>query len=355
MTEKNQLKISIGSFDLVKGIALLIIVYGHMTSYIDVEQMGVIGQAIGYTKPFFLGIIPMFFMISGYYFKEKNFKVVLKKSAQGLLIPYLWVGSIIAILFPVIHFIMFRWWPGAINETIRYILAFALGTSKPGLEIFGYSLYACNVSWFFLALFLTHNLLNTILKVKNEKIQLLLVGCCMVFGYICSIYRVWYFCIPQGFIATGYFFVGYKIKKNKWLLKRPSNVVIFILLVGAIYEILFGNFSLAYNEFENGFADIFGAGCLGMFFLYASVRTQCIVGIISDMIRLIGRYSYWIICIHDIETTCIPWYVLHEKFSENPLVGIILEIVFKILIISWGCIVLEKISKYKYRRKGFNK
>ncbi len=76
-------KIRLDEFDILKGIAMLSVIVSHI-----------------YFEAFFsLYHIPLFFFVSGYFFKQKNPIDLLKSNCQQLLLPYIKVGSIILLCY----------------------------------------------------------------------------------------------------------------------------------------------------------------------------------------------------------------------------------------------------------------
>lgn len=184
---KKEVKLNLATFDFAKGVAVLGILLGHMFSHYDASQTP---GLIPVSALLFLlqnAINPMFFIASGFGFRAKPPKKMLAKTKKELLKPYLYVTLFIALLFPLIHFGFYRWWPGAFQEMLRYLLAFLLGIPKTGKTVLGFYLYECSVMWFFLALFLAMNLLNRILSREPGPAPLLCVAACALLGFVLTL------------------------------------------------------------------------------------------------------------------------------------------------------------------------
>ena len=84
VSKTNNIKISIGSFDLVKGVAMILIVITHMTSHYDLGSLlpnNIFFKTLGFLILIIgIGFNPVFFIIKGYIFKEKPVKKIVKKS-----------------------------------------------------------------------------------------------------------------------------------------------------------------------------------------------------------------------------------------------------------------------------------
>lgn len=349
---KKEIKLNLATFDFAKGVAVLGIILGHMFSHYDAaETWGLIPVS---ALLFLLqnAVNPMFFIASGFGFREKPAKKMLVKTSQELLKPYLYVTVLIALLFPLVHFLFYRWWPGAFQEALRYVLAFVLGVPKAGKNLLGYSLYECSVMWFFLTLFLSLNLLNRILKLKNEAARTVCVAACVLCGYLLTRLDFDYFCLPQGLLAVGYCYLGYQIKKQSLLTDgKPHGWLYAVLALASVLQLLLGGFNLAYGEFRLGLMDYVASCCAGVLFLIFCVffgqrEWKCL-----DWVKQVGVYSYWIMCIHSVELICIPWYLLPQTLSGHRYLAFLMEVLLKCAIIGTGCFVLKKISRRIYKRR----
>ena len=46
-----------------------------------------------------------------------------------------------------------------------------------------------------------------------------------------------------------------------------------------------------------------------------------------------GRRSLFIFCIHTVELTAIPWYLMAAKYADHPVQGMLLQFVFSLVSI----------------------
>ena len=82
MTEQKKIKIGLGSFDLIKGIAILSVIYLHAgwdSCFSNIVNI--------VWKSFLGGFMPMFFILNGYSFKKKPIIKMLKKTGSDFLVP----------------------------------------------------------------------------------------------------------------------------------------------------------------------------------------------------------------------------------------------------------------------------
>lgn len=346
MSRMRKKRITIGTFDLVKGIGILFIIAGH--------TLAIYGESLKRISPVFSvfgwGVLPMFYIISGLGSKKMDIKKHLKRTVKDLLFPYLWVVAFVAILFPIFHYIAFRWWPGAFLEMRRTTLGLLTGCKISGKQICGIEVYESSAVWYLLALFIALNTMNIIWKISNKWETLFLVCLCIVAGFWCKTADIWYYCIPYGLMAVGYVYLGGFIKKSRWLEKDvPLWQFVVLGVVFLASEIL--EHSSAIPSMEKEILDYIGTGSLGIFFVRFAIWADRFEGVIFDGIRKIGRYSYYIMCIHSVEMSCIPWYLFAQKFSTHPYLGFFLQMVLRGIIIGLGCMCLTRIMKYRHQKR----
>lgn len=352
MTTPKHTRIHLGTFDLVKGLAILLLVYGHTQNHYQVQAQSVLTPLFLLLRPLKAGLNPLFFLISGFAFKEKPVKKVLKKTFSELIKPYLWVTGIVAVLFPTIHYLSFHWLPGALEEGIRVALPFLFGIPKGGKVLFGYTVYECSVAWFLLAMFWGLNLTNLLLKVKSLWAQVGCAAAAVVAGFVLLRFDFNYFCIPQGLLATGYCYAGYLAKKHDLLSRKkllPWLYVALCLVTAA--QAIFGEINLPYGIFKLGLLDYVASLCAGVLFLLLGILAGNIQWAGLGWLRKIGIYTYWIMCIHSVELACLPWYLLGSALPQSQGLAMLIELAGKAVILSLGCIVLQRIYKNRYRRK----
>lgn len=344
-------KINLSSFDLVKGLGIIAVVLMHMLPQYDLERVLPLRILFKGLNMISAGVMPMFYIASGYSFREKPAGKMARKSFSELLKPYLCVMVAVGIFFPLFHYLSFRWLPGALHESTRFVLAFALGVATSGKEFLGYTLYECSVVWFLLSMFVAFNLLNQILRVKNVKLQLLLIALCTALGFILHHIGFIYYCIPQGLMATGYCYLGYMAKKHKVLTETILPKWAWaILVIAAIGQAFFGEVNIAHGTYKLGLLDYLAAGGAGLLYLALGVKCSDLEWKLLEPIKAIGVYTYWIICIHSAEQTCIPWYRWSALWTDHQLRGFAGELVIKAAIYITICFLLKKLTQLKYKK-----
>lgn len=353
------MKINMGTFDLVKGLSMILILLNHMMPHYDfgafAPDIFVLRTLEFPIRIIGVGINPVFFIIRGYMFKAKPAKKMLKKSFSECIKPYVCTMIAVAVLFPAVHGIQYGFGQTSFKQAARWVLAFLFGLHDPAAKqkvIFGIEVRACWVAWFLLTMFLSSNIFNLIIQVKNTAAQVALIILSVVSGYVLSLTGFTYFCLPQGLITAGYCYAGYMLKKTNFFEKKRSVRigVCLILLAVDIWEAAYGVCSLAYNEYKYGLLEFVGTCCAGLLLLILSLYAGQWEWKGLDWIKQIGIYAFWIMCVHSVELICLPWSRIVKTIPEYPLLAFAIEIVLKVLIFVVSCTVLKKISHIKYQR-----
>ena len=345
-------KVCLGSFNFIKGVAICVIMLGHIAVDFDVSRLTwfyPLFVVLDFLKTPFL---PLFFMISGYGFAPNSVKVSLKRTVKTLIIPYLAVALVFSLARPISECIQTQNWSRADDLFASISLAFLVGIPIPGKVLFGVKLSHCAIVWFLLALFWAYNILNLILKIKPMKLQIVTVLGCALLGYGLFLLDFTYFCIPHGLIATSYFYVGYLLKKHKLIEKGLPGKWMYLLwiAVAALYA-NWGYFDLCYGDFRFFLIDYFGVAVLALLLLAVGIWLGRYEWKIFNAVNNIGIHSYWVICIHSIEQKCIPWKMMIRATENCPNVGFILTLIIKAVIITVVCKLLKSLNKMKYRKR----
>lgn len=354
MIDEKKYKIRLDSFNLIKGLLIIGIILAH--KYLT-YNVGFVNQF--FKSPWGTALLscgmPAFFIIAGVTFRETTVKKCLKKTFGELIKPYLCVMVVFAALFPVMHYLMFKWWPGALAESTRYFLAFLLGVPMSGKVFLGYELYSNTPVWFFLALFVGLNLLNLILKIKNDKVRFAVVVLCTVCGYFLGVYKIDYFCISQGLIALGYCYLGFLIKKYKLYANTRVHWGSLLLLIPVVFQAIYGEFDMSKSIYKLGYAECILVGCSGLLVVSLGFLCGRKEWKVLDPIKNVGVYTYWILCIHSVESWCIPWYKWSEFMGrEKALLAFGLDLLVTAVLLTVCCFVLKMITKLKYKLSRIN-
>lgn len=209
--------------DIAKGIGIIIVILGHCVPY------G--GFAFNFIFSFHM---PLFFILSGYCYKQRDVNTTIHNKIKTLLIPFIkfaFLGLVVTLIIPT--------WRSELNLKT---LARDIYLASPD---------GCNNSsiWFLSCLFLVTMIVNVALsltaKLKNRKvIRTVLVMLSAIIGYLISIDQVMMkmlpgdrmpFALDTAFMAILFFVSGYVLKNNKVM--EQKNWVKYSVLSGAFLVI----------------------------------------------------------------------------------------------------------------------
>lgn len=269
----------IDEIDILKGVGIVIMITGH------------IGFGSIYDKWIHSFHMPMFFIISGFLFNNKNISILtfIKKKARGLLIPYF--------AFSIIHYfcwliLCFLLHDISINNVIDPLFhIFFINTS--GMPIAG-------ALWFLTSLFISEVIYFILLKYLPTNKRLFLIFLLSIFGCIIPKFTRLPFAADTSLMAIGLFEIGYKMKKSKYInsIKYKSISLLFIIFASIIC-------------FINGYVNVRNGEYSNIILYYLS-STMMTIGLfyickfyiyniyLKDFLKFIGKNSIVYVCLNQI-------------------------------------------------------
>lgn len=306
----------INYLDIVKGIAIILMVIGHI-----IPSKSIINSII------YSFHMPLFIIVSGYFYKEKNLREILQKMIKQFWLPY-----IISIIFVyLIKSIINN------NFDIIFLLKYTLlGVSKKKL----FSLSELGALWY-IPFFIVINILFWIIKKisKNNDLKLLfLVAICFFLGLILGykkIYLPW--SIDVAMTCILFYYIGYILNKYN-LLNYIIYNKIFIACMLFVYLLTFnfGNIEIAIRKYPFGLICFMNSisGCM-IIFLISNIIDKFLKKT-STILAWYGKYSIYILIFHYIETRLFNY----KLFKNN--ISIILILRLSIITISLLCYLFLK-------------
>lgn len=274
------------SFDVMKGVGIILMIWVHCKT-----------AEIGHFAYTFH--MPLFFFISGYFFKLRNLKQEMFIDLQRLFVPYLFTCFVMVLLaFSV--FDKFSY--GSVTQT-------ALLSTLWGGGIFGHlfdvseSLYIGPL-WFLLGLFWTRLMACVLFRfVKNDLIcgSIIFLGAIVakcffeVFGHVPL-------SLVQAFGCLGFFYMGYLAKKYNFLDPTRMKFLFPICILCWLYCMTYSSLALHKCCYEGFYIlDVLGAWgifCV-LFVLVKKVYNEN--NWFWKIVLFIGRSSIIVLCIHAVD------------------------------------------------------
>ena len=328
---------SLGMFDLLKGIGMLAIVFAHTAELYPLGTNDVTPFAFALFA-YREALMAAFFIASGYGFRKRSIHKCIEQQLKTLLKPYLYTALATTVLHAFIHHAAFGSWDAAISESAKVLGGFLLGLPHTA-TYFGQQFFSCGPMWYLVALMLAWVLLDVLLEIFPERyITPAVVGVALL-GW--GVTLVWEapFCIAQGMVSLPYLYIGYLAKKRR-LFETPlsgrAKAGLIVSALGVVAGVLLTQSTdcVSLGEWTMGPLSILLDGAVGYGIIRLFLKWQRRVdGPISHAIEWVGRRSLFIFCIHTVELTAIPWYLMAAKYADHPVQGMLLQFVFSLVSI----------------------
>ena len=185
--------------------------------------------------------------------------------------------------------------------------------------------------WYLLSLMIAWILLDLILNIFPEQyINWAVLGTMLLGWGICITWEA-PFCIGQGMVTVPALYVGYLAKKYK-IFDQPlsprlrGGMIAAALAVAALVLLTKSTDCVSMAEWTLGPVSILLDAVTGLGILSIVIWFQRRVeNVVTHAIQAIGRRSLFIFCVHTVELTAIPWYLMPQKFAAHPVLGMVLQ------------------------------
>lgn len=342
-------KTGLGAFDLAKGVGITLVVTGHVLGYFGFDsENGILAQNAGvWLNLMEIGLMPMFFFISGYGFKPKKTRECIRSQAKLLLLPYAKVALFCCALSVPISLIQGQ---NVLERMKSMGLGFLL-CSFQGTWLGSTFVEGNNPVWFLWALAFASILLNFILKIRKKTGRLAVMAALLiVYGaameYIGSGWAVF-----EVLFAVAAMYAGMLLKQSHFLEQTNRRKGLALAAAGLVVCVYC--LSWQYPAVYVGFY-IVGRMAAAMLLLCVCYGLNRFENRFLDMLRTVGRYTYWILCIHTVELACLPFYLIAQNMPGSRLLAGVIIWVSMVALIVLGCVVIKKVSTLLFRRKKKN-
>lgn len=299
--------------DLFRGIGIILMVMGH------------VGFGSFFDRWIHIFHMPMFFIISGYFWKDHPFSTMLKKKARTLLIPYITFG----LIHIIIHFIRI----GNIDAHAFYLLLWE-NTAEGGVPIAG-------ALWFLTAMFFSEVLFWCIQKINvSDNWKNIIICLITISGMACATYLPfrlpWAFDV--GMVGVGLYQIG-SMLKGKW--SKLLNLNPYISLLGFVVFSALG-FMNGYVNIRQGLYSVwplFGINAIGLTIsfwnlsrlLYYWASEKKLLDRLLAWIRGIGRDSIIYLCFNQLMILIAAYLVKVLLPSDGGIVLLVKKAVILII------------------------
>ena len=303
------------------------------------KGIGILAMIIGHSpipnwfeKFIFVWHIPMFFMVSGYFFKKESEKVYLYKNICHLILPYI-ATSLVMITFSLTKQLVI----GKGNATTM-VIATLVGNgtvNNPAL-----SKYSVGAIWFLLALFWCRFFFNFLQTRISSRV---ILGIAIVTLTTISTYVGTLIYLPtdilQGISALMFFYIGYIVRTYNVLDYNTNKSYLIVVVILAFLSVNAGSMSMVRCYY--GYWPINILAAIGVtYFVYHISRHLSN----NRFLSWCGRVSMVILCVHIIELSFFPISYLHQFLNLTNYYDVFIHLSISI-ILSYLILLISYIRK----------
>ncbi len=270
--------------------------------------------------------VPVFFFITGYFINTSlSVKDFIKNKTRTLLCPYIFTCLAIIIL-ATLEYQVFMGSTAAKQAFWEWIYAAIYGAGDSYSQPF--YIKAIGALWFLWATFWGSILMRVLLIVQGRAAgtRIIMVLVLFIAGYW-SRNLFWFpFSIQAGCCAVLFIYFGYLFRISKEFFKNmpvetKAAGTIFALAVWIDFIRNFRSFWLVHCDIGRGIIDIAGCICGCYIIMLISWYIGKHTHIISRSLSFLGRYSLFMLCIHNTELNIFPWQRVTQKLVEYGMPG----------------------------------
>lgn len=313
--------------DIMKGFGILAVIAGHcagMQAYSNILTL----------KLIYSFHMPMFFIIAGFFYKEKRELLYkLKADFKRLIIPYI-ITSIAFLMYEMLTNTNFIF-------IYKYIIiAIIWGTGESHTSAIWPTMPHIGAIWFLLALFWCRTFYNLILiYVRRPYITVLIIA---ILATIADRYVI---NLPLGIFpglsAMTFYLIGHHINIYKDIHSKFYKYTIVICAICWILHLLYSKIDMCICYYKCYPIDILGT-TFGAILVYTISRFFSMSNI-SILITKLGQVSLIVLCFHTLEHNIVNYESLSFAPNNWFIIFNIRAILCISLTIAW-CLLVKSIK-----------
>lgn len=333
--EKKKNRVTVGSFDLIKGIGMIAIILYHVCQLQNFPEVTVESNFVLYYvkrvgEPILMLTLPTLFIVSAYSLRKQD-PIKFAKNQLGFVFkPYAITAVVSTILLLFNHYMVYGYLRGAVKEAASQFLGFVLAVPITDYW-FDVKIYPNGPAWFVVALILSEILLMFMLKYVPEKIMGIV--CFVMFFVGAKVYEYepyLPFCLSRVLIITAALYLGFYLKKKKFFERKFQIWEIAVLLLSEVM----------YDVQLRPSVKFFIAGLCCVPLAHLGVILSSKVKL--NGIRYIGRYSFYIMLIHTVDMMGILWYKVIDWCPGYPVLRYTIMCAVRLSAIIFVCWLIQK-------------
>lgn len=270
----------------MKGIGIIAVVVGHCATPDILHDF------------IFAWHMPLFFLVSGYFFRAKPVKEYLARNVRGLLLPYALTAFVMFLLT------MTLWFMGKPESPLNSLMAIFVGAGSQRVPMMGQ--YFVGAIWFLLAIFWCRILYNSITDTLSNKY---IVGGVILALFLLTVYVSRWLYIPsnllQGVNAMLFFHIGhiagvYGVEKQPY--RKWTAAATAVLLAVALYASPTGDVPMSMVRCHYACWPLnVATAVLCTYTIYYCSALIASVPLLKRVLAYFGSISLLILCVHIVD------------------------------------------------------
>ncbi len=325
-------------FDVMKGIAILAMVAGHCFIPLKLHHF------------IYIWHMPLFFFVSGYFFKDKPLTKVIMGIWRGLLVPYIVTAVIVLSCILCADTLC-----GTDLLKSKGVALLAVNGLFANPDAYG-GLYKCGPIWFLLALGWCKIIYSILGKIRLNLIvetMLLAVLSYLIVRFSEKLYLPFF--MLQGLVSLIFYHLGYLFKQNMAIVVKYKKVAIVLGVLALFVGMLQGGMDIWGLWFSNWPLNVYAAtGSVVLFYFVMKLLLSTppiMSGGISSKILMylahVGRLSILVLALHAVEKTldlCSTLFGMQNVIAANTIVCRLLTILLQFAFCLLGLFIVERIK-----------
>lgn len=304
---------SVGMFDLLKGLQLILIICGHT---LQCFPSFVTHHLLSFNISVSCGNLMLwgFIIAAGFGIRKRPIRKCALQLKEAFLLPYVVTGLAASFLFSLNNYFLNSDFSFAVRELLRSLLAFALGHHL--VAHYGtFEMLHIGPMWFLVALAGGWFLLNLILQFSQGWKRNLLVLLAGFIGYFGNLLAATYnilvpFCLFFMFEFVLGLYLGYLARVHNWFEKKLSPIAIVLIVVSLAafawkYDVRYELYNQ--SDLPLGIFTPYAAAAVGFGVTYLMTHINRRENPITNFLEAIGNNSIYIFCVHTVEYIGVPW------------------------------------------------
>lgn len=252
--------------DTAKVIGIFLMILGHR-NLLDINS----------TKVIFSFHMPLFFIISGMFWKNINLDKTIKSISKTLLLPF----TIIALIWCVVYVCFY------IKNGLPFsnLLPYILGTYiSPGKNWGGYFCPLCIYSWFLYALSIIR-IVASLCKSKKIMVIVSIVLLCIDLIVVIPFCGNLPLALDSAFLAFPFFTIGHigaEYFKKCFHVGMEAIIMLISLLLVILFAMMNGTVDINMNKYGNNVLIFILCGIVGSIMIFSLSKIVC---------KLLGRHT----------------------------------------------------------------